>query len=108
VSQEHLALRVRYGGTQAHFDCVGYGDEDDRVGLREAERIEGKARRSYLFLLYLFDCADAVIGVNDFLAHFKTHHSPPVLQKTKPRRESGLGATLEGSFLRRGGGASEF
>jgi hypothetical protein len=108
MAHEHLALRVRYGGAESDFDCVGDGDEDDRVGLREAERVEGKDCSSDLFLLYLFYRADAVIGVNDFLAHFETHHTPPAVEKTKPRRESGLGVALEGSFLRRGGGASEF
>jgi hypothetical protein len=79
---------------ESDFGSVGDGDEDDGVGRGEAERVKRQGRRSDLFLLDLFDGADAVIGVNDFLADFKAHHTPPVLQKTGPRRKSGMGFPL--------------
>jgi hypothetical protein len=94
--QKHLALARSDRGAEADFACVGDGDEDYRVGRGEAERIERKIGRSDLFLFNSFDGADAMIGVNNFLADFETHHYTSCVAKNKAAtRVSGWGS-LEG------------
>ncbi len=71
--EKHIAFARRNRTTQANFRCIGNGNQHQRVRRGETERVERKRYRSDLFLLDLFDCSDAVIGVNNFLADLEAH-----------------------------------
>src|SRR5256885_1066613 len=43
----------------------------------KSQRVERKRDGSDLLLFNLFDCADTVIGVNNFLADLEAHLTPP-------------------------------
>jgi hypothetical protein len=47
-----------------------------------------------LLLFDLLDGPDSVIGVNDFLADFKAHHSTSIDSKIRLRRTGNLGETF--------------
>jgi len=71
--KEGLAFNRTDGPTETNFHCIGDGNQDQGIGCGESKRIKRKRYGPDLLLLNLFDCADTVVGVNDFLADLEAH-----------------------------------
>src|SRR6185369_12987388 len=71
--EERVALTRSDGPSQAHFIGVGNGNENQGIRSGKPKRIKRERYRADLLLLNLFNCADTMIGVNDFLADLEAH-----------------------------------
>src|SRR5215471_12144614 len=71
--EERVALTRSNGPSQAHLIGVGNGNQNEGICSCKPKRIEGERYRPDLLLLNLFDCADTMIRVNDFLADLEAH-----------------------------------
>ena len=71
--EEHVALTGSYGPAKAHFIGVGNRNQNEGIRCGEPKRIKRQRYGADLLLLNLFDCADTVVGVNDFLADLEAH-----------------------------------
>ena len=71
--KEDLAFNRTDRSTETNFHCVGDGNQNEGIGCGESKRVKRKRYRSDLLLLDLFDCADTVIGVYNFLADLEAH-----------------------------------
>src|ERR1043166_2555853 len=71
--EERVALTRSNGPSQAHLIGVGNGNQNEGICSCKPKRIKRERYRSDLLLLNLFDCADTMIGVNDFLADLEAH-----------------------------------
>ena len=68
-----VALDRSYGPAKAHFIGVGNRNQNEGIRCGEPKRIKRERYCADLLLLYLFNCADTVVGVNDFLADLEAH-----------------------------------
>ena len=77
IAGENLEKIIAFGGryrpAQADFDSIGHRYQDQRIRRCQPKRVERKRHRSDLFLFDLFDYADTVIGINNFLADLEAH-----------------------------------
>src|SRR5205085_12627387 len=71
--EEHVALTGCYGPAKAHFIGVGNRNQNEGIRCGEPKRIKRQRYCADLLLLNLFDCADPMVGVNDFLADLEAH-----------------------------------
>src|ERR1043165_9359202 len=71
--EESFTFARTDGATETNFHCIGDGNQNEGIGCGESKRIKRKRYRSDLLLLDLFDCADTVIGVYNFLADLEAH-----------------------------------
>jgi len=75
--EQNIALAGRDRTTQADLGSIGNRYQDQRIRRCQSERIERKRYCPDLLLFDLFDYADTVIGINNFLADLKPTLSPP-------------------------------
>ncbi len=71
--EQNVALAGRDRTTQADLGSIGHRYQDQRIRRCQPERVERERYRPDLFLLDLFDYADTVIGINNFLADLEAH-----------------------------------
>src|SRR5437773_2713813 len=71
--KKRVAFARGYRAAQTDFDSVRDGDQNEGIGCGKSKRIERQGYGPDLLLFNLFDCADSVIGVNNFLADLEAH-----------------------------------
>jgi len=71
--EQNVALAGRDRTTQADLGSIGHWYQDQRIRCCQPERVERKRYCSDLLLFDLFDYADTVIGINNFLADLEAH-----------------------------------
>ena len=71
--EKNVALARRDRTTQPDLGSIGHRYQDQRIRRCQPKRVERKRHRSDLLLFDLFDYADTVIGINNFLADLEAH-----------------------------------
>ncbi len=71
--KERLAFARGYRAPKTDLNSIGNGNQNEGIGCGKSKRVKRKRNCSDLLLFDLFDCADPVIGVNNFLADLEAH-----------------------------------
>src|SRR5260221_3284364 len=80
IAGQGCEKRVAFGRgnrtTQANFTGIRHWNQDQRIGCGQSKSVKRQRYRSDLLLFDLFDCADTVVWINNFLADLEAYHNP--------------------------------
>src|SRR2546426_296655 len=96
--EQNVALAGRDRTTQADLGSIGHRYQDQRIRRCQPERVERKRYCPDLLLFDLFDYADTVIGINNFLADLEAHLITS--EESYKHRQVALRGSLTKSFSR--------